>query len=138
MGRSEADRIVESMMEADLFSQWLGIRILMIDAGECELEMVVRDEMVNGFGIAHGGIVYSLADSALAFAANTRGKVSVALNNSISYPAAVFPGDCLRAVCSELTSTRRTGTYDVTITRDAEVVALFRGLVYRKNETHAI
>ena len=68
-----APEIVAQMMRRDAFSQWLGVRVLSVSAGECSIEMTVREEMVNGFRVAHGGITYSLADSALAFASNSRG-----------------------------------------------------------------
>ncbi|HEV8234764.1 MAG TPA: hotdog fold thioesterase, partial [Gemmatimonadaceae bacterium] len=68
-----AERVVDAMMAADAFSRWLGIKILAVGLRQATVSMRVRDEMVNGFGVSHGGIVYSLADSALAFASNTHG-----------------------------------------------------------------
>src|SRR5262245_34179182 len=88
-----ANRIVGKMMQEDRFSQWLGIETVLIEQGHCILKMKVRQEMVNGFGIAHGGIAFSFADSALAFASNAYGKLSVALDCSISFPIAVKVGD---------------------------------------------
>ncbi len=134
-----AKRIVDSMMQKDTFSQWLGIRIVDVQPGSCIIEMDVRADMLNGFGIGHGGIAFSLADSALAFAANTHGRVSLALNNNMTYSAPVREGDTLTATCREIATSRKTGTYDVEITdQDARTVGLFRGTVYRKNEDHPV
>src|SRR6476660_7786416 len=88
-----AERVVDKMFDEDLFSQWLGIEQVLIEEGHCILRMKVRNEMVNGFGIAHGGICFSFADSALAFASNAYGRLSVALECSISYPVALNVGD---------------------------------------------
>ena len=96
----------------------------------------VRDEMLNGFGICHGGVTFAVADSALAFASNTHGRVTVSVENTIAYPAPVRAGDTLTAVAEEETAGERLAFYRVTVRRqDATVVALFRGTVYRtKNE----
>jgi acyl-CoA thioesterase len=88
--------------------------------------------MVNGFGVSHGGIVYSLADSALAFAANTHGRVTVAIENSITYPQPVRVGDELTAVAEEEGASNRLAYFRVTVRRqDGSVVGLFRGTVYK-------
>src|SRR5919204_2403851 len=102
-----AQRVVDAMMERDAFSQWLGIKVLSVRTHEATVAMTVRPEMVNGFGVSHGGIVYSLADSALAFAANTHGQVTVAIENSISYPQPVSAGDVLVATAEEEVFTNR-------------------------------
>lgn len=139
MDPDDARKIVAAMMENDMFSKWLGIEILDIGVGSCVLAMRVRKDMLNGFSIGHGGIVYSLADSALAFAANTHGAVSVALANTITYPLPVQEGDILTANCSECASSKKTGTYDVVIrNQEGITVALFRGTVYRKSEQHPV
>src|SRR5438105_4907306 len=88
-----ATAVVSAMMARDAFSQWLGIRVQAVRPREATVSMTVREEMVNGFGLAHGGIVYSLADSALAFASNTHGRVTVSIENSITYPLPVRAGD---------------------------------------------
>jgi acyl-CoA thioesterase len=127
-----AERLVDAMMARDAFSQWLGIKVLAVRPRHAAVGMSVRAEMVNGFGVAHGGIVYSLADSALAFAANTHGRVTVAIENSIAYPKAVHVGDELVAVAEEESASSRLGYYRVTVRRgESEIVALFRGTVYR-------
>ena len=133
----QARRIVEAMMAEDAFSRWLGIEVVEAAPGRSVLRMAVRREMCNGFGIAHGGIAYSLADSALAFASNAHGRVAVALDNSIHYPAPVQVGDALTATAEERSITHRTAAYDVTVTNtDGTPVAFFRGTVYRTSREH--
>src|SRR5438105_11609826 len=96
------EEIIRNKMYAnDAFSKWLGIEIVKVGAGSCELKMKVRKEMLNGFSIAHGGITYSLADSALAFASNSHGKKAVSVETSISHTQTVNEGDELYAVASE-------------------------------------
>jgi acyl-CoA thioesterase len=126
------------MLRNDAFSRWLGIEMVSLSAGHCTLRMRVREDMLNGFGVSHGGIVFSLADSAMAFACNTGDHVTVAVDNSISYPAAVRAGDELVAVAAQETTTNRHAFYRVTVRRrDHEVVALFRGTVYRTTQQHS-
>ena len=89
---NNALKIVNAMYDQDAFSQWLGIEIIEVSEGNCQLKMTVKKEMLNGFKIAHGGIAYSLADSALAFAANTHGNKSLSLETSISHLEIVKKG----------------------------------------------
>jgi acyl-CoA thioesterase len=127
-----ANKIVDKMLDEDKFSQWLGIEKILVEQGHCILKMKVREEMVNGFGIAHGGIAYSLADSALAFASNAYGRLSVALDCTISYPAAVNVGDELKCEAKEFSLTKSTGTYLIEVTnQNNQRVAFFKGTVYR-------
>jgi acyl-CoA thioesterase len=127
-----AEEVVSGMMARDAFSRWLGIKVQAVRPRQATVSMTVRDEMVNGFGVAHGGIVYSLADSALAFAANTHGRVTVAVENSITYPLPVHVGDELVAQAEEESASNRLGYYRVTVRRaSGEIVALFRGTVYK-------
>src|SRR5437868_127900 len=93
-----ATAVVNAMMARDAFSQWLGIRVQAVRPRQVTVSMTVRQDMVNGFGLAHGGIAYSLADTALAFASNTHGRVTVSIENSITYPSPVRVGDELTAV----------------------------------------
>jgi acyl-CoA thioesterase len=126
--------IVEHMYQGDLFSQWLGIQRIAEGEGHCTLEMVVRPEMVNGFGITHGAITYALADSALAFASNARGRKSVSIETSINHLKPVMTGDILRAVAEETSLGHKLGIYHIKVTRGEDLVALFKGVVYRKEE----
>jgi acyl-CoA thioesterase len=130
---SDFSASVGFMMERDAFSQWLGIEILELGKGFCRLQMKVRPEMTNGFGIAHGGICFSLADTCLAFAANTYGNLSLTLKADISWPGPVKAGEVLIAESKELALSAKSGTYDVTVWREGSdnPVALFRGLVFR-------
>lgn len=128
----EAKAIVDKMYDGDAFSQWLGIERLEEKAGYCKLRMTVREEMTNGFKIAHGGITYSLADSALAFASNGYGRQAVSIETSISHTKPVFIDDVITAEAVELNLTNATAIYDIKITNQKdEVVALFKGTVYR-------
>jgi acyl-CoA thioesterase len=129
---AKAREVVDRMIEHDAFSQWLGVSIVDIGAKRAVIRMTVRPEMVNGFGTAHGGIVFAFSDSALAFCVNSNGEISVALDCTISYPAAVRPGDVLTATAIEQSSTRKTGMAEVTVRNQRdEIVGHFRGTVYR-------
>jgi acyl-CoA thioesterase len=129
---------VSDMLARDAFSRWLGVEMVELSPGRCTLQMHVRDDMINGFGVSHGGIVFSLADSAMAFACNSGPDVTVALDNSISYSAAVRVGDDLIAVAQEDGASSRHAFYRVTVRRrDNAVVALFRGTVYRTQQKHS-
>lgn len=135
--QSLAERVVRDMVAKDAFSKWLGIEVLEIAPCRSTVRMRVRPEMVNGFGVSHGGIVYSLADSALAFAANTNGRVTVAIENSISYPNPVAVGDVLTAVAEEEAQTGSLGFFRVIVrNQNAVVVSTFRGTVYKTKREH--
>lgn len=127
-----AEKVVDKMYPNDPFTKWLGIDIVEIKAGFCELKMTVRSEMLNGFQIAHGGITYSLADSALAFASNSHGRKSVSVETSISHTHPCVTGDVLTAKANEKSLTNKFAVYEIIITnQEKEVVALFKGTVYR-------
>jgi acyl-CoA thioesterase len=130
-----AERVVATMMANDAFSRWLGIEIVEVRPRASRIRMTVRDEMLNGFGVCHGGVTFALADSALAFATNTHGKITVAVENVITYPKKVSLGDVLEATAREESATNRLGFYGVTVTRGDEIVALFRGTVYKTNQS---
>jgi acyl-CoA thioesterase len=130
-----AKKIVDKMLVEDKFSQWLGIETILVEQGHCILKMKIRDEMVNGFKIAHGGIAFSFADSALAFASNAYGRLSVALECSISFAIAVNINDELTCEARELSLTNKTGTYHIEISNQKkEKVAFFKGTVYRTSK----
>jgi acyl-CoA thioesterase len=131
-----AGKVVKHMMENDLFSQWLGIEVLDIKEGYSKIKMTVRNEMINGFGIVHGGIAFSLADSAFAFACNNRNVLSVALDTSINFIKPVHTDDVLVAEAKELHNGKSTGLYQIEIKNQKEhVVAVFKGLCYRTDKS---
>ena len=127
--------IVSKMFDQDAFSQWLGIEIIEVSKGYCQLKMTVRKEMLNGFQIAHGGIAYSLADSALAFASNSNGKKSLSVETSISHTVSIKDGDQLTATTEELSLSDKIGVYLITITnKKNQKIAYFKGTVYRTSK----
>lgn len=127
-----ARRIVDRMYDNDPMSQWLGIERILDGPGVSVLRMVVRKEMLNGFSIAHGGISYSLADSALAFASNAHGIQAVSIETSIAHVAQAREGDVLTTSVQEKSLTARTGLYHVNvINQDGKVIAYFKGTVFR-------
>lgn len=130
-------QVVDKMMANDAFSQWLGIEIISIADGYSKIQMTVRPEMMNGFGTAHGGIAFSFADSAFAFACNSDGFVTVALDVSISFPKAVKTGDVLLAEAKAVNRTNKTGLYLVEVSnKQGQLVALFKGTCYKTPKTH--
>ena len=132
--RRLAERCVSTMLDGDAFSRWLGLRVVSIAPRAVTVQMTVRDEMLNGFGVCHGGVTFALADSALAFASNTHGRVSLSVENGISYPTSVRAGDLLTAVATPESVGGRLGFYRVVVTRqDGDTVAIFRGTVYSTN-----
>ena len=134
-----AERVVGGMTRRDGFSAWLGIEILEVGPHSSTLRMKVRRDMLNGFGVCHGGVTYSLADSALAFAANAQGTVTMSINNSISYPAAVHEGDILTAVAEQESAANRIAFFKVDVRNQEQAsVAHFRGTVYRTGKQHQV
>lgn len=130
-----ARHIVDRMYANDHFSQWLGLQPLAVSPGACTLRLTVRREMLNGFGIAHGAITYALADSALAFASNSRGRHAVSVETSISHTAPLLEGEVITAVATEESLSNRIAIYRVEVrNQEDKVVALFKGTVYRKDQ----
>ena len=128
--------VVDHMMDHDFFSQWMGIEVLEIREGYSKIRMVIRKEMVNGFGIVHGGIPFSMADSAFAFACNNRNNLSVALDVTISFTKAMHIGDTLTAEAKEVHNGRSTGVYLIHITNQKdEHVAFFKGTCFRTGKS---
>lgn len=120
------------MLETDYFSQWLGLKLEMADAGLCVLSYLVRKDMLNGHGQVHGGVLFSAADSALAFASNSHGRVAVALEVSISFTKAAREGERLRVTAEERHLGNKIAVYDIRTENEAgETVSLFKGTVYR-------
>ena len=132
----KARQVVDKMMKDDLFSQWLGIEVLEVKEGYSKIKMTVRKEMINGFGIVHGGIAFSLADSAFAFACNNRNNLSVALDTAINFTKPVHVGDELVAEAKEIHNGKSTGLYHISITNQKNhVVAFFKGTCFRTGKT---
>jgi acyl-CoA thioesterase len=129
-----ATEIVDKMLSNDAFSRWLGIELVHIEPGNCKLKMVTRVEMLNGFGILHGGISYSLADSALAFAANSFGNHALSVETSISHHAKVKENEVLYAQATPIVTKEKFSHYQVLIKNaEDEVIASFRGAVYNSS-----
>jgi acyl-CoA thioesterase len=127
--------IVDRMMSNDAMSQWLGIKVNSVSPGSVSCIMEVRSEMVNGFQIAHGGITYSLGDSALAFSVNSHGIHAVSVETSVSHLKPVKIGDTLTTQTRELSLSRKIGVYQVDIFNQEKVlVATFKGTVYRTGQ----
>ena len=136
MNQQEKDQlaqdVVNRMMREDLFSQWLGIDVLEVREGYSKIRMTLRKEMLNGFNVVHGGIAFSLADSAFAFACNNRNNLSMALDTNITFTKQMQPGDVLTAEAKELHNGRSTGLYLITVTnQNNDQVALFKGTCFR-------
>lgn len=126
------EKIVKSLMyDNDPFSQWLGIEVLKVEKGYVELQMTIREDMCNGFGIAHGGITYALADSALAFAANSHGIQSLSIETSINHLKPIKPGESIKATTTLINETNKTALYSIDIYCGDKKVAYFKGLVYK-------
>ena len=135
MEKDSASAIVDKMYEDDLFSKWLGINILEKEIGKSKLVMTIRQEMLNGFGVAHGGITYSLADSALAFASNSQGRESMSIETSISHTKPCQVGDVLTAEAVEESLSYKIAVYHISVkNQNNEIVALFKGTVYRTSK----
>jgi acyl-CoA thioesterase len=127
--------VVNKMMQHDAFSQWLGISIIKIEADYSKIQMLIRPEMVNGFGIIHGGVTFAFADSAFAFACNNGNKLSVALDVTISFTKAVMVNDVLIAEATKVHSGRSTGVYHVNIyNQNNFLVAAFKGTCFRNGK----
>ena len=126
------DKVINHMMHHDAFSKWLGIETLEIKEGTCKLKMKIREEMTNGFYVSHGGIIFSLADSALAFACNSRNNLSLAMDCNISFLKQVNIGDELTAEAKEIHNGKSTGVYSINvINQNNQQVALFKGTCFR-------
>ncbi|WP_298544708.1 hotdog fold thioesterase [uncultured Aquimarina sp.] len=126
--------IPDKMLSQDAFSQWLGIEVLEVEKGRCKVGMTVRKEMLNSMGKAHGGISYSLADTAFGFSANTHGKYAVSIETSINHIEALEEGDYLTAEAVTDIAKTKIGFNIVEVKREEQIVALFKGVVYRTNK----
>ena len=134
----QPDQIVKTMFDQDAFSQWLNIRINHVGLGTCSLSMKIRKDMLNGFGIAHGGITYSIADSCLAFASNSHGRQSLSIDTTINHIESLREGDEIVVVATEESLKNRFGFYRVEIRCNETLVALFKGTVYRTEKEWSV
>ncbi len=131
-----ANDVVATMIKNDQFSKWLGISIIEIREGYSKIKMKVRTEMMNGLGVVHGGIAFSLADSAFAFACNSRNNLSLALDTSINFIKPVHAADELIAEAQEIHNGASTGLYQVVIkNQDDHIVAIFKGTCFRTRKS---
>lgn len=129
---SDLNHILSTMLDKDQFSKWLGIVIDEYREGYCRLHYTIRPEMLNGFDIVHGGVVFSAADSAFAFACNSHGILSVALDVHITFIRAGKAGDKMEVIAREIHTGNKTSFYDITTTNEQlEIVAVFKGTAYR-------
>lgn len=130
-----AQEVTDIMLEHDAFSKLLGLQVDESRSGYCRLHYTVRPDMVNGFNIIHGGVVFSASDSAFAFACNSHGRITVALDVSITFTKAAKIGEVLTVEAVELNLTHKTGLYDIRTTNEAgELIALFKGTAYRTSK----
>lgn len=125
------EQIPYKMLSQDAFSQWLGIEILECEIGRCKVGMTIRKDMLNSMNYAHGGVSYSLADTAFGFTANTHGKYAVSIETSINHIEALEEGDYLVAESVIENVKNKLGFNIVEVKRGDELVALFKGVVYR-------
>lgn len=133
--QSLSQKVLDAMWKKDGFSAWLGIEVVDIGPGKASCRMQVRAEMLNGFDVCHGGVIFSLADSAFAFAANSHGRVAMSISNHIEYLAPAKTGDVLIAEAVESSLGHKIAVYDIQVRRaDGAKLAVFRGTVYRKSE----
>ena len=124
-----AQKSAETMWSNDHASQWMGVELVKVSEGQAILELTVAKQHCNGHGMCHGGVIFALADSAFAFACNSRNQVTVAQHNVISYIASGRLGDRLTAQATEISLNGRNGITDVRVTNQAGVlIAEFRGM----------
>jgi len=128
--------VFNKMMATDYCSQWMGIEAIEIKEAYCKIKMTVKKEMLNGFGILHGGIAYAFADSAFAFASNSLGRVAVSINGSMHFSKSAKEGDVMIAEAKALNITYKTADFDVNVIHQetGEVYYRFRGTVYRTSK----
>lgn len=130
----EGKKIPHTMLNLDRFSSWLGIEILEVKLGYCKLGLTIRKDMLNSMKKAHGGVTYSLADTAFGFAANTHGKYAVSIETSINHIEVLEEGDYIEAESVIEKVKNRLGFNIVEVKRGNELVALFKGVVFRTSK----
>lgn len=130
----KGELIPQKMLSQDAYSQWLGIEIIEARVGYVKVGMTIRKEMLNSMSKAHGGISYSLADTAFGFTANTHGKYAVSIETSINHIEALEEGDHITAEATVNIQKNKVGFNIVEVKRGEDLVALFKGVVYRTNK----
>ncbi len=130
----KGELIPYKMLSQDSYSTWLGIEIIECEVGRCKVGMTIRKEMLNSMDKAHGGISYSLADTAFGFTANTHGKYAVSIETSINHIEALEEGDYITAEATLDLQKTKVGFNIVEVKRGDELVALFKGVVYRTSK----
>ncbi len=131
---TKAEKIVDAMVAEDGFSNLLGIVVVEVTEGRAVCTMTVEKNMLNGHGVMHGGVSYSLADSAFAFASNSHGQKAVSIETSINHIKPCFGGDTLVAIAEKESISKSLGQYIVRVLRGTELVGLFKGVVFRKQD----
>ncbi|MEL6717232.1 MAG: hotdog fold thioesterase [Bacteroidota bacterium] len=133
--KPDPKEIYDKMMANDHCTQWLGATLIAIEEGYCKLQMTVRKEMLNGHGILHGGIAFTFADSAFAFASNSYGRVAVSINGNMIYSKSAKEREILLAEAKALNITHKTADFDVNVMNQVgEIYYYFRGTVYRSSK----
>ena len=128
----DTDLVLQAMLAKDNFSKWMGIVVDEYKEGYCRLHYTITEDMLNGFGIVHGGIIFSGADSAFAFACNSHGILSVALDAHITFIRATKTGATMTVEATEIHTGNKTSFYNVTTTNEnGEIVSVFKGTAYR-------
>ncbi|MCE2788553.1 MAG: hotdog fold thioesterase [Saprospiraceae bacterium] len=131
-----ANTIVKQFMyDNDAFSQWMGIEVLEVSPGFCHLQARIRQDMLNGFGICHGGVLFSLADSALAFASNAHGKHALSIETSVSLFRSAKEGDVVQAKTIELHKSRHIARYQIELSTEQHALGVFQGTVYIRDQS---
>lgn len=134
--KSAPEQIVNDILERDAFTQWLGIDVIEVKKGFCKLRCTVRNDMLNGYQITHGGIFFSLADSAIAYAAASYGRLAVSIDHSISFTKKAGPGDVLTVTAKTISMGHKTGVIQAEIrNQNNHLVAVIKGTVYRTHKT---
>lgn len=134
---SKALAVFKKMYEQDYCSQWMGVELIEIQEGFCKIKMSVKREMLNGYGILHGGIAYAFADSAFAFASNSYGRVAVSINGSMHYAKSAKEGQTLIAEAKAINVNHKLADFDVRVSelQSGDTYYNFRGTVYRKSDS---
>jgi acyl-CoA thioesterase len=135
MEKTLSQKVVDKMLEHDAFSRWMGIVVDEVAEGYCRLHYTITADMLNGFQIVHGGVVFAAADSAFAFACNSHGRVSVALDVAITFTKSAALGDVLFIEAKQVHLGHKISLYDITTTNEnGEIVAVFKGTAYRTSK----